>query len=227
MPELPSRFRQAILEFITPVYESLQALIQRFPRHVIFFGSNPETRSYAAQQYIVHVTKLSKTVSDIINRKTRSPLFLRIFDTDVEKARNPDPTQYTSAVLSQPGSTNEEEDENVVSANTGHMPVLLDAQKRMTLFERNMDVHTAEKAGWIIELPVEDLTPKEYAQLDLGEYIKYKRINCDKYGNAGQGEEGKSAQFKREKFLNEIFNDLLSEHMFPAMASNSEEEAEY
>lgn len=220
LPELPSRFRQALFDYINSSFESLHALLLHFPRHVIFMGSNPETRSYAAQQYLVHLSKLSKTISDVIGRKLRIPLFLRILETDVQKARNPDPLEYKASLL--PPKEESHNNEEEISGNTGHMPLLLDSQKRMIIFERNMDPSSAEKMGWIIELPIEDLTPKEYAQLDLGDYLRYKRINCSQFDGFEQNDEGKSGQFKREKFLNQIFDKLLEESIIPNFLDDSE-----
>ncbi len=210
MPELPSRIRKALLEFITPTYESLHALMHRFPRHVIFYGANSHTRLYATQQYLVHLNKINKIISDMLKRKSTFPLMLRIFDSDVEKARNPEPDDFMKHVMPPNRRRNVDEDEEVVK-NIGHMPLMIDTQKSMVLFEKDIEPDKAEKIGWIIEIPVEDFTPKEYAQFDLGDYLKYKRINCDKHGEIDQEQESKSAHMQRERFLNSIFETLLGD----------------
>ena len=216
MPELPTRIRQALLEFITPTHESLHALMHRFPRHVIFYGANPHTRLYATQQYLVHLNKINKIISDLLRRKSAFPLMLRIFDSDMEKARNPEPEEYNSYVMA---SDRHVEDEEEIVTNAGHLPMLLDAQKRMVLFEKDTSPEKAEKIGWIIEIPVEDFTPKEYAQFDLGDYLKYKRINCDKHGEIDQEQESKSAHLQRDRFINSVFESLLGNPSLPSLSS--------
>lgn len=224
LPELPSRCRQALFENITSTYESLQTVCHRFPRYVIFFGISAETRSYAAQQYLLHLNKINKTLSDVLGVKYRPPLFMRILDADIHKARNPDAGDYKPAVRVSHDEESELKEEILVSTNTGYMPLLLDSQKRMILFEKNLDPATAEKIGWIIDLPVDDLTPKESAQMDMGDYIKYKRIDCAKIGNFSNSSDAKSMQNQREKFLNAIFDVLLQGTFIPIYSNEPDDE---
>lgn len=209
LPELPSRCRQALLDFITPSYPSLQTACHRFPRQVIFYGANSELRSYAVQQYLLHRTRVIKTLCDVARIKYRSPLLMRVMESDVYKARNPDIPDFKPAIrVDRDADPNGEGNEVLLNVNAGHMPLLLDSQKRMILFAKNFDPASAEQMGWIIDLPIEDFTPKESAQLDLGSYLPYKRINCDKIGEKCGVKTGLSSQ-QRDLFLNEIFDALL------------------
>ncbi|MBN2326270.1 MAG: hypothetical protein JXR73_03885 [Candidatus Omnitrophica bacterium] len=207
-PDFPPRFRQKVFENLPTSYDSLPSFIQCFPRHVIFYGKDSIKRHFAVQNYLTHFRQVNKTISAIAGKKNPSPLFLQIYETDVEKARNPDLQMDDQS----DAEREKEYTENIVS-NTGHMPTLLDAQKRMVIFERNLAFEKAEKMGWIIELPIEELTPKEYAQLDLSEYLTYKRINCDPFDDFGGEAEDQAAKFKKEIFLNAIYDVLFQDHL--------------
>ncbi|MGC9326335.1 MAG: hypothetical protein ACP5I1_01750, partial [Candidatus Hinthialibacter sp.] len=143
----------------------------------------------------------------ILQTKNPGPLFLQILEADVEKARHPEYQEDGPLEAAQ-----EEDSEGYVS-NTGHMPTLLDTQKRMLLFERNLAYEKAEKMGWIIELPIEELTIQEFAQLDLSAYLNYLRINCDSFSDFEDDAEEQTAKASQEKFLNEAYEALFQERL--------------
>ncbi len=220
----PSRFRQALLDSITDKYESLLSLLIRFPRHIIFMGINPEARTFAAHQYLLHFSKVIQTISTITRRTPQIPLFLRIFEDDVNKARNPEVDEYRpmATLTREEIEQTAKEEDNTVSGNTGHIPLLIDSHKRLILFEKNLDAYTAEKMGWILEIQVEDFTPKEYAQLDLGQYLHYQRIHCDKIGDFPSEAENKSFPQKRITYFNTILDKLLTANTYAVYSQESE-----
>jgi len=205
-PEFNPYFREIIIRSITPFFDSLTGLISKFPVHVIFYGDIKEAREFASQQYALHLFHLNKLITDLLGSRPRPPLFVRLLTSDVEAARRGEfPMEYDAEEF----SDRKNEDEEDPIKQMGHMPKLLEIHKKRTLFEKNMDEAAAEKLGWIIDLPVDEFTVQENAQLDMGNYLFYKRINCDKVGNPNFDNESNAARLQRSKYLGEIFNKII------------------
>jgi len=208
--DLAPRFREILIQSITPLYESLPSLANRFPRHVIFYGKDAQIRSFAAQQYLQHLFSLLKFIAELYNQKPRVPLFLRILDSDVARARSGKSPEEELPEPKTRRKKGEEEGEDLIYNNKGHMPQLLDYHKKLIVFEKNLDPYAAEKMGWIIEVPVDEFTFQEHAQFDMGDYLTYKRVDCAKLGDVDLHGDSKSAKSQRRQFTNAIFNEIVT-----------------
>ncbi|MEW6238515.1 MAG: hypothetical protein AB1656_24275 [Candidatus Omnitrophota bacterium] len=209
--DLIPRFREILIQSITPLYDSLPALANRFPRHVIFYGKDSSTRSFAAQQYLQHLFSILKFIAGLYNQKPRIPIFLRILDSDVARARSGEAPQGEEAEPKTRKRKGEAEEEgDVFYNNRGHMPQLLDYHKKLIVFEKNLDPYAAEKMGWIVEVPVDEFTLQEHAQFDMGDYLTYKRIDCSRRGDVDVHGDDKTAKSQCRQFLNAILNEIVS-----------------
>lgn len=197
--DLATHFRQIVLEAITQDYLSLRNLVNTFPKKVIFYGKNPHARAFASQQYMTHLEIIIKTLVTT-SKQSYPPGLIVITAKQMQEAR-----EYAAEMEEMPDRRKKDEP----PPRRDYLPELLDKQKHLSIVERNIDERTAEMWGWMVDIDVDDFTPKEYAHLDKGVYRSFIRFLCDGFGNIDFTSQSKHAKEKRVQYFQAVLDKLL------------------
>lgn len=162
-------FKMLILEKLSPNFGSIHTAVQRFPTQVIFYGKHQEARQLAVSRYQTHLAIMRKALSSFIDLPKIPPGLLLITSGDIRFCR--ERLLEQNNLPSQEAKQSQKSDSDIPKE---YLPHLIDTQKEYSLFERSIDENTAENAGWIVNVEIEDFITEEYAHLDKSEYKNYR-----------------------------------------------------
>ncbi len=198
--DLAPHFRHIIIDAITTDHLSIHNLGTKFPNKVMFYGKNPHARSFASQQYMAHLDILIKSLASS-SKETYSPGLIVVTAKQIGDVR--EYGDQLEEILKRKRKDDEPE------PRRDYLPELLDQQKHLSIVERNIDDRTGELWGWIVDIDLDEFTPKEYAHLDKGAYRSFVRFLCDGHGDIDFTSQSNHAKQKRVQYFKMILDNLV------------------
>jgi len=199
--QYPACFRQIVINSINSNHESLSILIDSFPRKVIFYGSQNKARTYAMDQYSSILQALINALSNTCERMQVMPLLIEIPDDEIEQIRCRD----------------DDAPENELSVPIGKQPKkiptldkLISKHQRLALIERKMKKEDGDELGWIINLPIPDMDPVEFEDLQNDYFKEFIRFFCDTSSKSDFDNQSEDSMRKRIKFFNRVLESIMN-----------------
>jgi hypothetical protein len=204
--ELAGRFREIVIDSITPDFKQSKALLDVFPKSVIFHGKSKDARAFASEIYQVHYRRLLEAFAPCFAVDQEEPVVLVISEIDFKRVMEEESAKVNEmekfAKIQGIKQVETYEPEKVVK--------LLERHKKLSNRERNMTDELSEKKGWIVSIPLSDDYPEGYALFDAPIYNKYMRFNCDSAGPIDFMNRTYQARKQREIFFNLILDMLTN-----------------
>ena len=202
--DLNRRFREIVAQALTPNIQSARALVDRFPRKVIFYGQNADVRAYAAETYGFYMDQLFLAFAPPVGLEILPPVHVAVSENDLrsgsQKEHPPGVLQFV------PKKINAAKAENAPEPNIADR---LEKQKRVTILQHGQSMEAAEKRGWIINLGTADLHQPEFAALEEEPYKSYLHFPCDVYGNMDINGVTYQAKKQRNYFFSMVLDALI------------------
>lgn len=204
--ELAGRFREIVIDCITPDFKQSKTLLETFPKSVIFHGASKDARAFASEIYQVHYRRLLEAFAPCFGVDQEEPVLLIISEKDFNRVMEEESEKVSgmekfSKVQGIKQSETYEPDKVVK---------LLDRHKKLLNRERNLTDDLSEKKGWIVNIPVSNDYPEAFALFDAPPYSKYIRFNCDSAGPIDFMNRTYQARKQREIFFNLILDMLTN-----------------
>lgn len=205
--ELAGRFREIVIDCIQPDFKASKAMLDVFPRSVIFYGKNKDGRAFASEIYQIHYRRLLEAFAPCFGVDQEEPVLLSITDKDFQRVME----EETAKVNEMEKFVNMKGIKQTETIELSKMAKLLDNHKKLANKERNLTEDISEKKGWIVNIPVSDEYPDAFALFESPPYNKYSRFNCDSAGPIDFMNRTYQARKQREIFFNLIL-DMLTNH---------------
>ncbi len=205
--ELAGRFREIIIDSIKPDFKTAMQLLKVFPRSVIFHGKNKDARAFASEIYQVHFRRMLEAFAPLFGVDHEEPALVQVSLSDFNNVMKEETAKSKELVKYSNIKGIKQSDE---SFDVGKLTKLLDYQKRILNKERNLTEDTAEKKGWIVNIPISDNHPEAFKLFEVMPYKIYNRFNCDSAGTVDFQSRNFQARKQREIFFNLILDMLTN-----------------
>jgi hypothetical protein len=184
--DLAPRFREILIQSTKNSTTTPAQIIKLFPKDVIVYGENESARHYLCDQYLKHYMALLEAFIDY-TIVTDPPIILAIPEGDIIALKR----------------------QILQSKNTVNLSVLIEKRQKVFCAREDLDDDFATKRGWIINLPLYDISEKEEQALKEGSLNYYVHFNCDVCEEADFTNVAHHAKQSRYHFLHLAFDSLL------------------
>ncbi len=204
---LAGRFRQMIIEGIHPKFETSKKVFDLFPRHVIFYGKDDSSRSFAAERYQSHYKIMLETFAPIFRIENHDPVLVHVPLKEINRIAEEE-TQRLQKIDKYAHLEGVKQGEN--QFDVSKLLKLLDFQKSLAIHDKSEEINSGEKRGWLINYPVSDEHPETFALLETPQYKPFSRFNCDSAGEIDCKSNTFHARKQREIFFTLILDVLTN-----------------
>lgn len=230
--DLAPVFRHMVLKGIKTSIRSVNTLVQSFPRNIIFIGEDQKARAFAIKFYQYHLQRLFEVFSDVLDDTLKTPSPVLIPLEQIKKARTAKyhENERSKIAARRGGSASREEESDDTER---YMTALIEKHKGYAAFERKLDQTIAERAGFLINIPLseKDLLPDENRELQSGYLSVFSTFDCDVAGSIDFTSNSSKAKQERNEFFKLLLQRLHgrsgslsagadSEAMLDALESN-------
>lgn len=215
--DLCGHFQEIILSRLPADFESLGDLLNRFPRHVVFYGANATAREFAAEQYRLHVQELLDVFAPWSRQEVEAPAMLVIPAADIDTLVREKALERMRKPL-HAGPT-----EEAVEWTRQALWEVIDQKKKRSIRKRKLDLESAEAKGWIINLAWDEQTTRIFEIFQNGPLDAYARFGSDGIIEVDFISERHEAKRQRWMFFKAVLDTLTGR----ALPEQAVEEADF
>ncbi len=201
--ELSLHFQEIILKQLPRDFASLSALLNRFPRHVVFYGENTSARDFAAEQYGAHIQEMLSVFAHLARQDDNPPAALVIPAADIKTLIN---EKIAELKLKGIGSHQNAEAIELTRLALGDM---IDQKKKRSIRRRKLDPETADGKGWLINLAWDEKSIREYEIFQFPPLDTYTRFGTDGFLELDFSSDRKEAKWQRGLFFKAVLDMLI------------------